>query len=58
MSIPGTLSPNSEMRTAWLMLGGAFATPEEVAAVADDLETWSRLVFDFLELTPAGPRSP
>ena len=39
-------------------LSGAFATPEEVAAVAADLETWSRLVFDFLELTPAGPRSP
>jgi predicted NUDIX family phosphoesterase len=38
-------------------LTGAFATPEEVAAVADDLETWSRLVFDFLELTPAGPCS-
>jgi len=38
-------------------LSGAFATPEEVAAVADDLETWSRLVFDFLELTPTGPRS-
>jgi predicted NUDIX family phosphoesterase len=30
-------------------LSGAFATPEEVAAVADDLETWSRLVFEFLE---------
>ena len=25
MSIPGALSPNSEMRAAWLMLGGAFA---------------------------------
>ena len=25
MSIPGALSPNSEMRTAWLMLCGAFA---------------------------------
>src|SRR5204863_6223792 len=25
MSIPGALSPNSETRTAWLMLGGAFA---------------------------------
>src|SRR4051794_40531983 len=24
MSIPGALSPNSEMRPAWLMLGGAF----------------------------------
>jgi predicted NUDIX family phosphoesterase len=30
-------------------LTGAFATPEEVAAVADDLETWSRLVFEALE---------
>ena len=30
-------------------LSGAFATPAEVAAVADDLETWSRLVFEFLE---------
>ena len=38
-------------------LSGAFATPEEVAAVADDLETWSRLAFDFLELAPTGPRS-
>jgi predicted NUDIX family phosphoesterase len=36
-------------------LTGAFAAPAEVAAVADDLETWSRLVFDFLEATtPAG----
>lgn len=30
-------------------LTGAFADPESVHAVADDLETWSRLVFDFLE---------
>ncbi len=30
-------------------LTGAFATPAEVAAVADDLETWSRLVFEALE---------
>ncbi len=29
-------------------LSGAFATPAEVAAVAADLETWSRLVFDAL----------
>ena len=37
-------------------LTGAFADPAEVAAVADDLETWSRLVFDYLEATrPAGP---
>jgi predicted NUDIX family phosphoesterase len=27
---------------------GAFAEPDAVAAVADRLETWSRLVFDFL----------
>ena len=30
-------------------LTGAFAEPAEVAAVADDLETWSRLVFEHLE---------
>jgi predicted NUDIX family phosphoesterase len=36
-------------------LSGAFADPAEVAAVADDLETWSRLVFEFLEAaSPAG----
>jgi predicted NUDIX family phosphoesterase len=29
-------------------LSGAFATPAKVAAVAPDLETWSRLVFDAL----------
>ena len=29
-------------------LEGAFATTAEVAAVRDDLETWSRLVFDAL----------
>jgi predicted NUDIX family phosphoesterase len=29
-------------------LSGAFATPAEVTAVAPDLETWSRLVFDAL----------
>lgn len=39
-------------------LTGAFASPAEVAAVANDLETWSRLVFDFLEAAaPAGPRT-
>ena len=39
-------------------LTGSFAAPAEVAAVAGDLETWSRLVFDFLEAAaPAGPRS-
>jgi predicted NUDIX family phosphoesterase len=30
-------------------LTGSFAPAREVAAVADDLETWSRLVFDALE---------
>lgn len=30
-------------------LTGAFATAGEVAAVAEDLETWSRLVFEALE---------
>ena len=30
-------------------LAGAFATRHEVAAVADAMETWSRLAFDFLE---------
>lgn len=35
-------------------LSGGFADPSDVAAVADRLETWSRLVFDFLErLEPA-----
>jgi predicted NUDIX family phosphoesterase len=39
-------------------LTGSFVAPAEVAAVAGDLETWSRLVFDFLEAAaPAGPRS-
>jgi len=30
-------------------LTGAFADPYEVAAVADKLETWSRLCFEFLD---------
>jgi predicted NUDIX family phosphoesterase len=33
-------------------LTGAFASADEVAAVARDLETWSRLVFDFIEANP------
>ena len=38
-------------------LTGAFADPAEVAAVTEDLETWSRLVFEFLETaTAAGSR--
>jgi predicted NUDIX family phosphoesterase len=37
-------------------LSGRFASAAEVAAVAHDLETWSRLVFDFLEAAaPTGP---
>lgn len=35
-------------------LTGTFASPAEVAAVRDDLETWSRLVFDALEGEGAG----
>ena len=31
-------------------LSGAFADPADVAAVIDRLETWSRLVFEFLEV--------
>lgn len=34
-------------------LSGAFATSADVAAVADRLETWSRIAFDFLEAQPA-----
>ena len=30
-------------------LAGAFASPADVAAAREDLETWSRLAFDFLE---------
>ena len=30
-------------------LSGSFAEPHEVAAVADKLETWSRLCFEFLD---------
>jgi len=33
-------------------LTGSFATASEVSAVRDDLETWSGLVFDFLESAP------
>ena len=35
-------------------LSGAFATAAEVAAVRDDLESWSRLVFEALEAGPVG----
>lgn len=33
-------------------LAGAFAEPAAVAAVRDEMETWSRLVFDALESVP------
>jgi predicted NUDIX family phosphoesterase len=33
-------------------LSGAFVPPGDVAAVADRLETWSRLAFDFMETPP------
>ena len=39
-------------------LDGSFRPPAEVAAVAESLETWSRIVFDALEsATLAGPSS-
>lgn len=34
-------------------LSGSFAAPSEVGSVVDRLETWSRLVFEFLELHTA-----
>jgi predicted NUDIX family phosphoesterase len=34
-------------------LSGSFVTSADVAAVMDDLETWSRLAFEFLEAQPA-----
>lgn len=34
-------------------LSGSFATSAEVAAVADRLETWSRIAFEFLEVRAA-----
>jgi predicted NUDIX family phosphoesterase len=34
-------------------LEGAFAGPQDVAAVAHDLETWSRLIFETMEAAPA-----
>ena len=36
-------------------LSGAFATPAEVAAGAEHLETWSRIVFDALETAGTTP---
>jgi predicted NUDIX family phosphoesterase len=38
-------------------LTGAFATAAEVAAVAPDLETWSRLVFESIEASPPADRA-
>ena len=35
-------------------LSGTFASPSEVAAGAEQLETWSRIVFDALQASPAG----
>jgi predicted NUDIX family phosphoesterase len=34
-------------------LSGSFVSSREVAAVADRLETWSRLAFEFIEGQPA-----
>ena len=39
-------------------LSGAFATPAEVAAGLDHLETWSRIVFEALETASATPGRP
>jgi predicted NUDIX family phosphoesterase len=39
-------------------LSGAFVPPAEVAAGADHLETWSRIVFDALEATAVGTGDP
>jgi hypothetical protein len=36
-------------------LSGAFATPAEVAAGTEHLETWSRIVFDALETAGTTP---
>jgi predicted NUDIX family phosphoesterase len=38
-------------------LSGAFASRDEVAAVADRMETWSLLAFDFIERLAASGRS-
>jgi predicted NUDIX family phosphoesterase len=37
-------------------LSGAFATRDEVAAAKDQMETWSALVFEFIEARPRRPR--
>ena len=36
-------------------LSGVFASPAEVAAGSENLETWSRIVFDALEAAAVGP---
>jgi len=38
-------------------LNGTFVAPPEVAAVEADLETWSRLVFEFIEAAQVGARA-
>jgi predicted NUDIX family phosphoesterase len=38
-------------------LSGAFASPAEVAAGIDQLETWSRIVFDALEASTVTGRA-
>lgn len=39
-------------------LQGSFANAGEVAAVAEDLETWSRLIFEAMEAAPAAGGGP
>lgn len=39
-------------------LSGSFATPAEVAAVSSNLETWSSLVYEYLEALQAVGRAP
>jgi predicted NUDIX family phosphoesterase len=39
-------------------LAGAFASPAEVRAVRDSMETWSSLVVDFLETGASGTSGP
>jgi predicted NUDIX family phosphoesterase len=36
-------------------LSGEFADPDAVRSVVDRMETWSRLVFEFLEAAPVAP---
>lgn len=39
-------------------LEGAFASPDEIRAVADRLETWSRIIFEALEGAAASAAAP